>query len=154
MSSIWPLKFCHICRGPFRDCDPFWFFDFKVHALICISAFLISTFCIRPDDMIYQALMACSHQILHQQCHHPDLHPGSARHPWTGQALCWCRSGVGYVRPAAGRVQFKKQIKTKHFSWQNIHGEKFICDMLACTEIAFEKVLPSEYTTTTKYSES
>ena len=36
----------------------------------------------------------------------------------------------------------------------NIHGEKFICDMLACMDIAFEKVLPSEHTTSTKYSES
>ena len=48
----------------------------------------------------------------------------------------------------------KNKSKPNIFPWQNIHGEKFICDMLACTEIAFEKVLPSEYTTSTKYSES
>ena len=119
MSSNWPLFFCHICRGPVLDVWSFVFFHFKASALISISAFWSQNFISRW--YIRHLWPARSRSSISRRAIIGDCLQGRLRHILklarhcvdVDQALHVCD-----LQRAAGRVQFQKQIKTKHVWWQ------------------------------------
>lgn len=125
MSSNWPLFFCHICRGPFLDVWTFVFFslqsqcvDFHLCNVLIFQNF-ISRWYIRhlwpARSRSSISRSAISRRAVIGNCLQgrlPHILKLARRCVDVDQALHMCDLA------AAGRVQFQKQIKTKHVWWQ------------------------------------